>query len=270
MKIKQFYDENLAHASYALLAGKEIAVIDPARDPQLYYQYAKEHGAEIVAVIETHPHADFVSSHLEIHQLSGANIYTSEKVNAAYPHTGFDDGDEVQIGDIKLKARNTPGHSPDSVCVVVMDEKGKDYAVFTGDTLFVGDVGRPDLREDEDDFASKREELARKLCHSTRSVLMKLAPAVKVYPAHGAGSLCGKNITSDLSSTIGREIEENYALQPMPEEEFVAMILKDQPYILKYFPYDVAINREGADTFEQSVKAVPQLNKYAVRKKEPL
>ena len=263
MKIKQFYDQNLAHASYVLLAGKEIAVIDPARDPQPYYQYAKEHDAEIIAVIETHPHADFVSSHLEIHQDTGATIYTSEKVNAAYPHAGFDDGDEVKLGNVILEAKNTPGHSPDSICVVVIDEKGEDHAVFTGDTLFVGDVGRPDLREDEDDVVAKREELARKLYHSTRSVLMKLDPAVKVYPAHGAGSLCGKNISSDLFSTIGREIEENYALQPMPEEEFVDMIVKDQPYIPKYFSYNVAVNKKGADAFEQSVKAVPRLNKNA-------
>lgn len=263
MEIKQFYDESLAHASYAVLAKEQIVLVDPARDPIPYYHFAEERGAKIVAVIETHPHADFISSHLEVHQSCGATIYTSRKTNAAYPYAGFDDGDTIKLGNVSLEARNTPGHSPDSICVVVIDAQGKQTAVFTGDTLFIGDVGRPDLREDEDDFATKREELARKLYHSTRSVLMKLDPAVKVYPAHGAGSLCGKNISSDLSSTIGREIEENYALQPMPEEEFVGMILKDQPYIPKYFPYDVAINKKGADAFEQSVKAVPKLNKYA-------
>ena len=263
MKIKRFYDESLAHASYAVLANEQVALIDPARNPNPYYHFAEEHGAKIVAVIETHPHADFVSCHLEVHQNGGATIYTSRKTNAAYPHSGFDDGDSIKLGNVRLEARNTPGHSPDSICVVVSDDQGKETAVFTGDTLFIGDVGRPDLREDEDDFATKREELARKLYHSTRSILMKLDPAVKVYPAHGAGSLCGKNISSDLSSTIGREIEENYAFQSMSEEEFVGMILKDQPYIPKYFSYDVAINKKGAEAFEQSVENVSRLNKYA-------
>jgi hydroxyacylglutathione hydrolase len=263
MEIQRFYDESLAHASYAVLAGKEIAIVDPARNPRPYHEFAKEHGAKIVAVVETHPHADFVSSHLEIHQTTGATIYTSEKTNAAYPHVGFDDGDEISLRQVILEAKNTPGHSPDSISVVVVDEMGQDYAVFTGDTLFVGDVGRPDLREDADDFATKREELARELYYSTRRVLMKLDPAVKVYPAHGAGSLCGKNISSDLSSTIGREVEENYALQPMSEKEFVDLILKDQSYIPKYFSYNVALNMKGADAFEESVKAVPRLNKYA-------
>jgi hydroxyacylglutathione hydrolase len=262
MEIQRFYDESLAHASYAVLTGKEIAIVGPARDLRPYYEFAKEHNAAIVAVIETHPHADFVSSHLEIHQATGATIYTSEKANAAYPHVTIDDGDEISLGKIKLKAKSTAGHSPDSISVVVVDEMGQDYAVFTGDTLFVGDVGRPDLREDADNFVTKREELAKELYHSTRNVLMKLDSAVNIYPAHGAGSLCGKNISSDLSSTIGREIEENYVLQPMSEKEFVNLILKDQPYIPKYFSYNVALNIKGADAFEESVKAVPRLNKY--------
>ena len=263
MKVEIFYDEGLAHASYALLAKDQVVLIDPARDPSPYYHFAEEHGAKIIAVVETHPHADFISSHLEIHQNTGATIYTSRKTNAVYPHAGFDDGDSIILGNVRLEARNTPGHSPDSICVVVIDEHGEQTAVFTGDTLFVGDVGRPDLRQGEDGFATKREELARKLYQSTRSVLMKLDPAVKVYPAHGAGSLCGKNISSDLSSTIGREMEENYAFQPMSEGEFIDKILKDQPYIPKYFSYDVAMNKKGADAFEESIKSVPRLNKYA-------
>ena len=141
MKIKQFYDESLAHASYAVLVKEQLALIDPARDPNPYYHFAEEHGAKIVAVIETNPHADFISSHLEVHRTCGATIYTSRKTNAAYPHAGFDDGDSIRLGDVRLEARNTPGHSPDSICVVVRDGQGKETAVFTGDTLFIGDVG---------------------------------------------------------------------------------------------------------------------------------
>ena len=263
MKIKRFYDKGLAHASYAVLAKEQVALVDPARDPSPYYQFAKEHGAQIVAVIETHPHADFISSHLEVYQTCGATIYTSRKTNAAYPHAGFDDGDSIKLGNVRLEARNTPGHSPDSISIVVINEQGKPTAVFTGDTLFVGDVGRPDLREESDDFSTRREELAKELYHSTRNVLMQLPPQVKVYPAHGAGSLCGKNISSDLSSTIGKEMEQNWALQPMPVEAFIHTILQDQPFIPKYFSHDVALNKQGADALEESLEAVPRINKYA-------
>lgn len=270
MHIERFYDQDLAQASYAVLSEKEIALIDPARDPQPYYDFAKKHHAKIEAVIETHLHADFVSSHLEIHKTTGAAIYTSSLAGAAYPHTAFDQGGKITVGKVKLKAFNTPGHSPDSISVVVTHEQGNDVAVFTGDTLFVGDVGRPDLRENSNDFKTKREELARQLYQSTRNILMELEKNVQVYPAHGAGSLCGKNISSDLSSTIGREIEQNYALQPISEDEFVNLLLEDQPYIPRYFSFNVAVNKKGANAFEASIEAVPRLNKYARREEDVL
>lgn len=259
MQVKQFYDNDLAHASYAIESKGQMAVIDPARNPEPYYEYAKEMGAKIVAVIETHPHADFVSSHREINEQTGATIYVSEMVGADYPHKGFDQGEEIQLGEATLRAYNTPGHSPDSISIVATDENNKDRYVFTGDTLFIGDVGRPDLREKAGNMTAKREELARQMYHSTRDILMKLEKDVVVYPAHGAGSLCGKNLSTDLDSTIGRELQQNAALQEMSEDEFVDFLLKDQPFIPKYFGYNVAVNKAGASEFRSSITKVPRL-----------
>ncbi len=256
MKIHQFYDKGLAHGSYAIIRNGRMIVVDPARDPQPYYDFATLNEADIVGVIETHPHADFVSSHLEIHQTTAAVIYVSKLTGAEYPHETFDDGDVIQLDDIKLKAINTPGHSPDSICVLVEDQHGNERALFTGDTLFVGDVGRPDLRENVGNLTAKKEELARQMYHSTREKLMTLTPEIIVYPAHGPGSLCGKNMSPDLHSTIGRELRENYALQLMDELSFVKKLTDDQPFIPKYFGYDVELNKNGAPSFAQSIAAV--------------
>lgn len=247
-----------------------MIVIDPARDPQPYYDFAAQHDADITGVIETHPHADFVSSHLEIHETTGAVIYTSKLTGAEYPHESFDDGDIITLNDIKLKAINTPGHSPDSICILVEDEEGKETALFTGDTLFVGDVGRPDLRENVGNITAKKEELARQMYHSTRDKLMKLPHSVIVYPAHGPGSLCGKNMSPDLQSTIGRELRENYALQLMDELQFVKTLTTDQPFVPKYFGHDVETNKKGAPSFINSVDAVLKLDKDAVLEKNIL
>jgi hydroxyacylglutathione hydrolase len=256
MIIHQFYDTGLAHASYAIIRDAKMIVIDPSRDPQAYYDFAQLHETDIVGVIETHPHADFVSSHLEIHQTTGAIIYCSKLVGAAYPHESFDDGDVITLADVKLKAINTPGHSPDSICILLQDEDGNDKVLFTGDTLFVGDVGRPDLRENAGNITAKKEELARQMFHSLRDKLMLLPHHVTVYPAHGPGSLCGKNMSPDLNSTIGRELRENYALQIISENEFVEIITTDQPFVPHYFGYDVDINKKGAAAFQQSVTSV--------------
>jgi hydroxyacylglutathione hydrolase len=207
-------------------------------------------------VIETHPHADFVSSHLEIHQTTGAVIYVSKLAGGTFPHETFDDGDVIQLDDIKLKAINTPGHSPDSICILLEDEKGKDCAIFTGDTLFAGDVGRPDLRESAGNITAKKEELARDMYHSTREKLMILPKDVTVYPAHGPGSLCGKSMSPDLHTTIGKELRENYALQLMDELKFVQTLLADQPFMPKYFGYDVELNKTGAPGFAESINNV--------------
>jgi glyoxylase-like metal-dependent hydrolase (beta-lactamase superfamily II)/rhodanese-related sulfurtransferase len=257
MVIHQFYDTGLAHGSYAVIREGKMVVIDPSRDPQPYYDFATLHEADIVGVIETHPHADFVSSHLEIHQSTGAIIYVSALTGADYPHETFDDGDVIALEDIQLKAINTPGHSPDSISILVIDELGRQTAIFTGDTLFVGDVGRPDLRENVGNVTAKKEELARQMYHSTRQKLMTLPGNVTVYPAHGPGSLCGKSISPELESTIGKEISENYALMPMDESKFVKLITEDQPFIPKYFGYDVGLNKKGAEGFQQALAKIP-------------
>jgi len=257
--IKQFEDDGLAHYSYAIHVEDEMYLIDPGRDPQPYYDYAKSQNAKIVGVIETHPHADFVSSHLEIHETTGATIFVSKLVDAGYPHQTFDEGDVIQLShDVKLKAIYTPGHSPDGISIV-LEEKGKDVAVFTGDTLFIGDVGRPDLRESAGSIMAKREELARMMYKSTREKLMVLDDDVSVYPAHGKGSLCGKAMSDANTSTIGAEKLTNYALQEMSEEEFVDLLLQDQPFIPKYFPYNVGINKEGAVAYQYALNSVIRL-----------
>jgi glyoxylase-like metal-dependent hydrolase (beta-lactamase superfamily II)/rhodanese-related sulfurtransferase len=263
VQIQQFYDKGLSHASYAVRCGRQVVVIDPGRDPQPYYDFADEHEADIIGVIETHPHADFVSSHLEIAQETEAIIYCSKLVGAKYPHQDFDDGDRISLGNVELHAINTPGHSPDSISVLLMDNLAQSRAVFTGDTLFVGDVGRPDLREDEAVGGHQREELAAQLYQSTRNKLMTLPGTTRVYPAHGPGSLCGKTTSTDLDSTIAKELKTNYALQPMSEQEFVKVLLQDQPFVPKYFGHDVKLNKLGAPSFEDSVRSVPGLSSTA-------
>ncbi|MFI5131128.1 MAG: rhodanese-like domain-containing protein [Chitinophagales bacterium] len=258
MLIEQFEDKNLAHYSYAIMSHGEIALIDPARDPRPYYDFAKLQHAKITAVIETHPHADFVSSHLEIYKTTGATIYVSGLVGAEYPHQTFDEGDAIVLGKITLKSLNTPGHSPDSISIVTIDENDKEQAVFTGDTLFIGDCGRPDLRENAGTIIAARTDLAKQMYHSLRSKLMTLPDNVMVYPAHGAGSLCGKELSEQTRSTIGAEKISNWSLQNMREEDFVKELLADQPFIPKYFPFDVAVNKKGAETFSLSISSVPK------------
>lgn len=262
MEIKQFEDKNLSHYSYAVLSKEsgEIVLIDPARDPQPYYDYASANQAKIIAVIETHPHADFVSSHLEIQQESGAKVFASKLMKPGYKFIAFDEADVLAFGGIKLRSMNTPGHSPDSLSIV-LEHEGKDKAVFTGDTLFIGDCGRPDLREQGEDLELKREELARKMYHSLRSKLMTLDDAVLVYPAHGAGTLCGKALSTASSSTIGAEKASNWSLQEMSEAEFVTALTEDQPFIPKYFPYDVELNKRGAPVMAESLNSVLRMPK---------
>ncbi len=258
MKIEQFEDKNLSHYAYAMLSEGEIVLVDPARDISPYLAFAEVNQAKIFGVIETHPHADFVSSHLELYQNLGATIYCSKLVGAAYPHQTFDDGNTVEFGDIKLKAINTPGHSPDSISLILGYE-GQDKAVFTGDTLFIGDCGRPDLRENIGNITAKREALAAQMYHSLREKLMVLADNVLVYPAHGAGTLCGKALSDANSSTIYAEKLSNWSLQKMTEEQFIKALIEDQPFVPKYFPFDVELNKKGAPGLASSIKNIPLL-----------
>lgn len=255
MVIHQFEDKCLAHYSYAILSGNKVALVDPERSPEPYYEFARKNNAEIVAVFETHPHADFVSSHAEIHRKTGAPVYVSSLLSADYPHKTFDEGDVVEMGSITFRALHTPGHSPDSICVVAYDGE-KAEAVFTGDTLFIGDCGRPDLRETAGAVTAKREELARKMYHSLRDKLMKLPDNTRVYPTHGAGSLCGKGLSEQNVSTIGAEKATNWSMQEFTEYDFVKELLANQPFVPKYFTNSVEINKAGAPDFEPSVSAV--------------
>ncbi len=252
--IQQFHDDGLAHYSYAILVGKQVVIIDPSRNPEPYYDFAKKNSAEIVAIFNTHPHADFVSSHLEIHLDKSAKIFTSSLVGADYPHEPFDEGAVFDFGNgVKIQSMHTPGHSPDGISLLLIEDE-KQIAVFTGDTLFIGDVGRPDLRETAGNILAQRKELAKMLYYSTREKLMKLEDDVLVYPAHGAGSLCGKAISSENVSTIAKEKATNYALQEMTEIAFIDLLLEDQPFIPKYFTYNVEVNKRGAGKLTESIQ----------------
>ena len=252
MNIIQFEDKPLAHYSYAIISEQKIALVDPSRQVEQYYKLAEKHNAKIVAVFETHPHADFVSSHLQLHKETGADIYVSQLVSADYPHITFDDGDTFNLGQVTFTAINSPGHSPDSITIIAQDH-ADNYAMFSGDTLFIGDVGRPDLREKAGNMKAKREELAKQMYATITQKFNHLPDHTKVYPAHGAGSLCGKNMSKDASSTLGKERLENWAFKSMTEADFVAHILKDQPFIPSYFGYNVDINKKGAENLESSI-----------------
>jgi len=255
MHIKQFEYKPLSHYSYAIVSDGEMAIIDPERNPEQYYAFAKAYDAQIIAVLETHPHADFVSSHLEIHTKTGATIYNSEKLGADYPHKTFDDGDIITVGSVTLSAINTPGHSPDSITIVATQDD--ETALFTGDTLFIGDVGRPDLREKAGNMQAKREELAAMMYDTITHKFNDLPDNALVYPAHGAGSLCGKSLSDANSSTLGNERMGNWAFKKQSQQEFMDTILDGQPFIPSYFGYDVAINKAGAVSVQQAIEKIP-------------
>lgn len=250
MTIKQFKDAPLAHYSYAIVSEGKMALVDPSRNPMQYYRYAEEQNAKIVAVFETHPHADFVSSHLQIRQETGATIYVSKLLGADYEHQAFDEGNSLEMGKVHFSALNTPGHSPDSITIVAKD--GDKTALFTGDTLFIGNVGRPDLRENVGNMRAKRVELAKDMYNTMKTKFNDLPDDALVYPAHGAGSLCGKNMSDASSSTLGNERQGNWAFKEQTEEEFVEEILKDQPFIPSYFGFNVDVNKTGPDNVQRT------------------
>jgi len=245
MEFKQFYLGCLAHASYLVGDGGEAAVVDPRRDVEEYLDEARARGLTIRYVIETHLHADFVSGHRELAERTGAEIVFGAQAAAAFPHRAVKDGDEIRLGRLVLRFLETPGHTPESVTVLVIDPALSDAPrlAFTGDTLFIGDVGRPDLAGAR---GMTPEQMAGLLYDSLHGKLLTLPDATEVYPAHGAGSLCGRNISKDTSSTIGEQRRTNYALQPMTKARFVEMTTADLPEVPRYFAHDVALNREGA------------------------
>ena len=256
MQIKHFYDKALAQGSYAIESNGKVALIDPGRDPVPYMKFAQSNDAQIEAVFETHPHADFISSHLEFHKKYGATVYINEKVGVSYPFSHVGHNDEVKVGDLTIRALFTPGHSPDHNSYLMIDENGKEVGVFTGDSLFVGDVGRPDLREGAGNIQVSRKELAGMMFDTIQNVFAKLPDDVVVYPAHGAGSLCGKNLSDDLTSTIGNEKNGNWAFSISNREKFIAAFLEGQSFIPKYFPNSVEVNRKGAESLDKALHKV--------------
>ncbi|PYQ47851.1 MAG: MBL fold metallo-hydrolase, partial [Acidobacteria bacterium] len=252
MYFKQFYLGCLAHASYLIGDGGEAAVVDPQRDVDQYIDEAAREGLRIRYVIETHLHADFVSGHRELAARTGAQIVIGAEAHAAFPHVGVRDGDVVRVGSTELKALETPGHTPESLCWLVLSN-GNPTKVLTGDTLFIGDVGRPDLAGGR---GYTSEMMASMMYDSLHKKLLALPDDVEVWPAHGAGSACGRNISSETSSTIGKQRQTNYALRPMPRDEFVKMMTSDMPAAPAYFSHDAEINRRGARALSE-VTAVP-------------
>ena len=243
MYFEQFYLGCLAHASYLLASEGEAVVVDPQRDVELYLTAAAQQGVPIRHIFESHLHADFVSGHKELAARTGARIYIGAKAGATFPHVPVRDGFELKFGKASIRVLETPGHTPESICLVVTDEEKSraPWAVLTGDTLFIGDVGRPDLSP-----RHTPAELAGLLYHSLHNKLLTLSDDVLVYPAHGAGSLCGKNMRAERSSTIGTERLTNYALQIKSREEFVAQLTSNLPARPEYFLKDAEINRAGA------------------------
>lgn len=245
MYFKQFYLGCLAHASYLIGSDGESAVVDPQRDVDQYVAEAEAEGLRIKYVVETHLHADFVSGHRELAERTGAEVVFGEKAGARFSHRAVRDGDELKIGRVVLRVLETPGHTPEGISVVIVDTEVSEEAqkVLTGDTLFIGDVGRPDLAGAS---GHTPEAMAALMYDSLHEKLLKLDDAVEVWPAHGAGSMCGRNISKETSSTIGQQRRLNYALAPMPKDEFVRMMTTDLQEAPAYFPRDAEINRAGA------------------------
>jgi len=246
MHFQQFYLDCLAHASYLIGDAGQCAIVDPQRDVQIYIEAAAARGLTITHVIETHLHADFVSGHVELAALTGAVIHVGHRGGAAYEHQPAHDGDEIELGDVLLRFLETPGHTPESLCVLVFDRaqsSDRPLKVFTGDTLFVGDVGRPDLVGSKGYSA---EDMAGMMYDSLASRLLVLPDETEVYPAHGAGSACGRSMSTERSSTIGAQKASNLALQPMSRDEFIAMQTAGLGAPPRYFPRSAELNRLGA------------------------
>jgi len=261
MILKQFYLNCLAHASY--LIGDEqthtAAVVDPQRDVDQYLAFAEEHGLHIEHVFLTHLHADFIAGHLELRDRVGAKIYLGAAAKAEYSFVPLRDGDIVELGRVRLRALETPGHTPESVSLVVYDLDRSDTepkAVLTGDTLFVGDVGRPDLRVA---LGWSANDLGGMLYESLRNKLLTLPDSAAVYPAHGAGSLCGKALSKETVSTIGEQRRSNYALQPMSKDAFVDLVTADQPDAPSYFTYDAVLNSQERPTLDKTLERIGSL-----------
>jgi len=253
--LKQYYLGCLAHASYLIAGarGGEAAVVDPQRDVDQYLDDAASLGLRVQHVVLTHFHADFIAGHLELRDRAGAKIYLGARAQAEYPFTPLREGDEVDLGGAQLRILETPGHTPEGISILVFDmaeAPAKPHAVLTGDTLFIGDVGRPDLMAS---VGISEKDLAGMLYDSLRTRLLTLPDETLVYPAHGAGSMCGRNLGSENVSTIGEQRRINYALQPMPKDAFIRLVTADLPETPAYFSYDAALNKRERPTLDRSL-----------------
>ncbi|HEY2842549.1 MAG TPA: MBL fold metallo-hydrolase, partial [Bryobacteraceae bacterium] len=258
MILKQYYLGCLAHASYLLgdEASKTAVIVDPQRDIQQYVADAETFGLQIRHVFLTHFHADFVAGHLELRDRCGAAIYLGSRAKAEYAFVPMKDGDTLDFPGMRLQILETPGHTIESISILVFDvqkDSANPYAVLTGDTLFIGDVGRPDLRAS---LGWTADDLGARLYDSVHDKLLPLPDATLVYPAHGAGSLCGKKLSSDTVSSLGDQRRLNYALQPMTKEEFIRLVTADQPDAPAYFTYDAILNTRERATLDKNLEQV--------------
>lgn len=250
MYIEQLYTNCLAEAAYYIESNGEAAIIDPLRETEPYLQLAAKRNATIKYVFETHFHADFVSGHLDLSRKVNAPIVYGPHANTSYKVYNAADNEEFTLGNVKIRVLHTPGHTPESSCFLLLDETGKEHAIFTGDTLFVGDVGRPDLL----DGVMSREELASMMYDSLNHKIKTLPDHVIVYPAHGPGSACGKNIGKETFSTIGEQKKFNYALKDMSREAFIEKVTEGILPPPQYFFEDARINKTGYDPIEEVIR----------------
>lgn len=250
MYIEQLYTNCLAEAAYYIESDGEAAIIDPLRETEPYIELALKRGAKIKYVFETHFHADFVSGHIDLSRKTNAPIIYGPDANTDYAVHNAKDGEEFILGNVRIRVLHTPGHTPESSCYLLLDEEGKEYAIFTGDTLFVGDVGRPDLL----DGMMSQETLAGMMYDSLTRKIKTLPDDVIVYPAHGPGSACGKNIGKETTSTIGEQKRFNYALRDMSRKEFIEKLTEGILPPPQYFFEDARINKEGYDPIEDVLK----------------
>lgn len=249
MKIEQIYTQCLAEAAYYIESNGEAAIVDPLREVEPYIEMAKQNGATIKYVLETHFHADFVSGHLDLAKKTGATIVYGPTAQPNFKAHVATDGEVLQLGNLKIKVLHTPGHTMESSTFLLIDEAGKEHSIFTGDTLFLGDVGRPDLAVKTD---LSREDLAAHLFDSLRNKIMPLADDVIVYPGHGQGSACGKNMSSETVDTLGNQKKFNYALRAdMTKEEFVQEVTSDLVAPPQYFPKNAVMNKMGYESIDQ-------------------
>ncbi|MCO6487312.1 MAG: MBL fold metallo-hydrolase [Phaeodactylibacter sp.] len=260
MKVEQIYTGCLAEAAYYIESNGEAAIIDPLRETEPYIERAKADGAKIKYVLETHFHADFVSGHLDLAKKAGATIVYGPTAQPNFKAYVAKDGEELKLGNIRIKVLHTPGHTMESSTYLLLDENGREYAIFTGDTLFMGDVGRPDLAVKTD---LSREDLAGHLFDSLRNKIMTLPDDVIVYPGHGAGSACGKKMSKETWGYLGEQKKTNYALQPMSREEFVREVTEGLVEPPQYFPKNAVMNKMGYDSLDEVLER--GLNPLSVR-----